>query len=119
VNRTTSGVCRLLVMLYFWGIPAAPAQIYIFLATIMLLSFSDLGVPGGTTFRTVPAYLAAGAPIEAIVLLEVFEPFSDICKTLLNVTGDLSIAAIVTRWSTRRPSSEKVLAMAAGESLQT
>jgi Na+/H+-dicarboxylate symporter len=101
-NRTVSALCRLLVIYYFWSVPAAPSHVYTFLLTVILLSFSDLGLPGGTQLRTVPAYLAAGCPIEAVVLLEVIEPFSDICKTLLNVTGDLSIAAIVTRWSERR-----------------
>jgi Na+/H+-dicarboxylate symporter len=99
VNRTTSALCRLLVILYFWSMPATAAQIYPFLFTVILLSFSELGLPGGTQFRTLPAYLAAGCPIEAVILLEVAEPFSDICKTLLNVTGDLAVAAIVTRWS--------------------
>jgi len=101
VNRTTSALCRLLVILYFWSVPALPPQIYTFLLTVVLLSFSDLGLPGGTQLRTLPAYVAAGCPLEAVMLLEVFEPFSDICKTLLNVTGDLSVAAIVTRWSSR------------------
>ncbi len=116
VNRTISGLCRLLVMLYFWGVPADPGKIAIFLASIMIMSFSDLGIPGGgAPFRSVPAYLAAGAPIEAIILLEAFEPFSDLCKTLLNVTGDLSIAAIVTRWSARPEPREQAIAVAAGE----
>jgi len=101
VNRTTSALCRLLVIAFFWGIPMQPAQICVFLLTIILISFSDLGVPnGGSGLRSLPAYLAAGCPIEAVMMLEVIEPLSDICKTLLNVTGDLSVAAIVTRWST-------------------
>ena len=111
VNRTTSALCRLLVILYFWSIPAQPAQVCTFVITVMLLSFSELGLPGGTQYRTVPAYLAAGCPIEAVILLEVFEPFSDICKTLLNVTGDLSVAAIVTRWS-ERPAPARVMVAA-------
>jgi proton glutamate symport protein len=114
VNRTTSGLCRLLVILYFWSVPAPQSRILPFLLTIMILSFSELGIPGGTQFRTLPAYLAAGCPIEAVILLEVLEPFSDICKTLLNVTGDLSIAAIVTRWSGRRVRARSALAASAG-----
>ncbi|HVO99189.1 MAG TPA: cation:dicarboxylase symporter family transporter [Bryobacteraceae bacterium] len=106
VNRTTSALCRLLVIFHFWAIPASPSRVFPFLLTVILLSFSELGLPGGTQFRTLPAYLAAGCPIEAVVLLEVFEPLSDICKTLLNVTGDLSVAAIVTRWSERRAPTE-------------
>ncbi|HML18245.1 MAG TPA: cation:dicarboxylase symporter family transporter [Bryobacteraceae bacterium] len=112
VNRTTSALCRVLVIWHFWSVPAQPVQIYIFIATVILLSFSDLGLPGGTQFHTVPAYLAAGCPIEAVVLLDVIEPLSDICKTLLNVTGDLSVAAIVTRWS-GRPVRARVMAAAA------
>jgi Na+/H+-dicarboxylate symporter len=113
VNRTTSALCRLLVILYFWSVPAHPAEVGAFVLTVILLSFSDLGIPGGTQMRTVPAYLAAGCPIEAVVLLEIMEPLSDICKTLLNVTGDLSIAAMVTRWSAR---PVRARAMAAAES---
>ena len=101
INRTTSAFCRALVILYFWSVPASATQIGAFLFTVVLLSFSDLGLPGGTHYRTLPAYLALGCPIDAVVLLETLEPFSDICKTVLNVTGDLSIATIVTRWSTR------------------
>ena len=115
VNRTISALCRLLTILYFWSVPASGWQIYTFLVTVIVLSFSELGLPGGTQMRTLPAYLAAGCPIEAVILLEVIEPFSDICKTLLNVTGDLSIAAIVTRWS-ERPDPAPAPAMAAAAS---
>lgn len=113
-NRTASTLCRLLVITHFWAVPLQHSQIYTFLLTVILLSFSDLGVPGGTALRTVPAYLAAGCPIEAVILLEVVEPLSDICKTLLNVTGDLSVAAIVTRWSSR-PAPLQVMAVAASQ----
>jgi len=115
VNRTTSALCRLLVILYFWSVPAPQSRILPFLLTVILLSFSELGLPGGTQFRTVPAYLAAGCPIEAVMLLEVAEPFSDICKTLLNVTGDLSVAAIVTRWSGRRTRARSSLGVVVAE----
>ena len=110
LSSATSALCQLLLILHFWSVPARQAQIYSFLLTIVLLSFSQLGLPG-TRFRSLPAYLAAGCPIEAVVLLEVVEPFSDICKTLLNVTGDLSVAAIVTRWS-GRPAPARAMAEA-------
>jgi Na+/H+-dicarboxylate symporter len=60
---------------------------------------------GGTAFRTLPAYLAAGAPIEGVVILEAVDAIPDIFKTLANVTGDLSVAAILGRpRSPSRPS---------------
>ncbi|MCJ7627640.1 MAG: hypothetical protein MUO50_04535, partial [Longimicrobiales bacterium] len=45
-----------------------PATTY--LATLMILSFSGVGVPsGGSGFDTLPAYMAAGIPIEGLVLV--------------------------------------------------
>ena len=109
VNRTTSALCRLVVIWYFWSVPFEPARICVFLATVLLLSFSDLGLPSVSHMRTFPAYLAAGCPMEAVVVMEVVEPFSDVCKTLLNVTGDLAIAAVVARWR-RQPAEAPALA---------
>ncbi|MGO9242818.1 MAG: cation:dicarboxylate symporter family transporter [Bryobacteraceae bacterium] len=98
LNRTTTALCRLLVIWYFWSVPAQPGQLAVFLVTVILLSFSELGLPSFTRFRLVPAYLAAGCPLAAVMLFEMVEPISDVCMTLHNVTGDLAIAAIVTRW---------------------
>ena len=66
------------------------------------MSFSSLGIPlGGGGIRTLPAYLAAGVPIEALILFEAVEAIPDIFKTLLNVTGDMSVATIVNRLKLR------------------
>jgi proton glutamate symport protein len=65
---------------------------------VLILSFSAVGVPGGgSAFRSLPAYLAAGIPIEVYVILEAVDTIPDIFKTLTNVTGDMSAAAILSR----------------------
>jgi Na+/H+-dicarboxylate symporter len=46
-----------------------------------------------------PAYLAAGIPIEGVMLLSAVDAVPDLFKTVLNVTADLSVAAIVGRRS--------------------
>ena len=69
-------------------------------ATVIMLSFSSIGVPGGgSAFKTLPAYLAAGIPIEGIIVAEAVETIPDIFKTLLNVTGDMSAATLLSRGS--------------------
>ena len=50
-----------------------------------------------SAFKTLPAYIAAGLPIEGIVLAEAVETIPDIFKTVLNVTGDLSAATLLSR----------------------
>ena len=46
---------------------------------------------------TLPFYLAAGLPIQGIVLLNAVDSIPDVFKTLLNVTADMSVATIVAR----------------------
>ncbi|HEX9887758.1 MAG TPA: cation:dicarboxylase symporter family transporter [Longimicrobiales bacterium] len=95
-NRTISAPFKLLFIAYVFGVPMAPEQIVAFVLTVIVLSFSALGVPGGgSAFASLPAYLAAGAPIEAILLLEAVDAIPDIFKTLLNVTADMSVAVIL------------------------
>ncbi len=100
INRTISSTAKLIFLAHLYGIALSPTTLAGFLVTVMILSFSTVGLPsGGTSFKTLPAYLAAGLPIEGLVLLEAVETIPDIFKTLLNVTGDMSAAAILSRSS--------------------
>jgi Na+/H+-dicarboxylate symporter len=117
INRPISTMAKLLFIAHVYAVPLSAGTIAVFLATVMLLSFSSAGVPdGGTAFATLPAYLAAGLPIEAIIVLEATTTIPDIFKTLLNVTGDMSAATMLSR-SSRRATVEEVdeeLAIAEG-----
>lgn len=98
INRPISAVTKVLFIAHVYGIPLSAGTIAAFIATVMLLSFSSVGVPdGGVAFATMPAYLAAGMPIEAIIVLEATTTIPDIFKTLLNVTGDMSAAVLLSR----------------------
>jgi proton glutamate symport protein len=100
-NMTITGPVRILLISHVFGIPLAPGQIATFLVSVILVSFTSVGLPGGGgAFRNLPAYLAAGMPIEAIVLLEAVDVIPDIFKTVLNVTGDMSAATILSRGQT-------------------
>jgi Na+/H+-dicarboxylate symporter len=100
VNRTISSTAKLMFLAHVYGISLSATTLATFLVTVMILSFSTAGLPsGGTTFKTLPAYLAAGLPVESLVLVEAVETIPDIFKTLLNVTGDMSAATILTRSS--------------------
>jgi Na+/H+-dicarboxylate symporter len=98
VNRTISSTAKLIFLAHIYAIPLSSTTLASFLITVMILSFSTVGLPsGGTNFKTLPAYLAAGLPIEGPVILEAVETIPDIFKTLLNVTGDMSAATILSR----------------------
>lgn len=98
INRTISSTAKLLFLAHVYDVPLSAQTIVVFLATVVLLSFSSVGVPdGGTAFATLPAYLAAGLPLEVVIVFEATSTIPDIFKTLLNVTGDMSAAAILSR----------------------
>ena len=103
LNRTVSAPLRLLVLAQVYHVPLRPGTVAIFLATIIVLSFGTVGLPSGVLpIPTLPAYLAAGIPLEGVVILEAVDAIPDIFKTVLNVTGDMSAATILSRSERRR-----------------
>jgi Na+/H+-dicarboxylate symporter len=98
INRTISSPAKLLFLAYLYNIDLSPVQIGSFLIAVLILSFSTVGVPnGGSSFKTLPFYVAAGIPVEGAVILETVEDIPDIFKTVANVTGNMTAAAVVGR----------------------
>jgi Na+/H+-dicarboxylate symporter len=106
INRPLSGIARLLILAHVYGVPLTPATIAVYIATIMLMSFATAGVPA-TPFNALPAYLAAGIPIEGFIISEAVDVVPDMLKTWVNVTGDMSVATLLSR-------SERAVVPAAG-----
>jgi Na+/H+-dicarboxylate symporter len=100
MNRTVSSTAKLMFLAHVYGIPLNATTMLVFMLSVTLLSFGAVGVPGGgQAFTTLPAYVAAGIPIEGVILLEATSMAPDMLKTVLNVTGDMSVAAILSRGS--------------------
>jgi Na+/H+-dicarboxylate symporter len=98
VNRTISGPVSLIFLSHLYGIELRPTQVLAFVLTVMVLSFSSPGIPGGgDTFKTLPAYLAAGVPVEGVIIIKVVDVIPDVFKTLVNVTGYMTVAVLLAR----------------------
>lgn len=98
LNRTVSAPLRLLVLAQVYDVPLRAATVAVFVVTIIVLSFGTVGLPSGVLpIPTLPAYMAAGIPLEGVVILEAVDAIPDIFKTVLNVTGDMSAATILSR----------------------
>ena len=97
-HRTLSDVFSFLFLAHLFSIDLSVFQIFSFFVTTLILSFSAVGIPlGGGSMRSLPAYLAVGIPIEGVLLLKTVESIPDIFKTVLNVTGDMTVATILSR----------------------
>ena len=97
LNRTISRPIKLMFLAHVFQVPLGVSQWAAFPVTQLILSFSTAGIPSAGTIRSIPAYLAAGVPIEGVVILDAVEAIPDIFKTLINVTADMSAVTILSR----------------------
>jgi len=98
LNRMVSTPMNLFFLAYLYGIHLDPAITASLIFTAMVVSFATPGIPSGGKFTTLPIYLAAGIPVEGVILLKAVDAIPDIFKTLINVTEDLTISSIVSRY---------------------
>ena len=96
-NSGINGMVKLLLMAHMYSIDLTSAEIIVFLLTTLLLSVATLGVPAGGSVPNLPALLAAGMPMEGIVLFSTVDALPDVFATTLNVTADMTAAAVVAR----------------------
>lgn len=97
LNRAVSSICRLFFLAHIFGIHLTSETIAIFAVTSLLTNLATPGVPSQGVAPTLPLYLAAGIPIEGVVLLGSVDVIPDFLMTLLNVTGDMTAVTIVAR----------------------
>jgi DAACS family dicarboxylate/amino acid:cation (Na+ or H+) symporter len=75
--------------------------------TVVLMSvlagIGTAGVPGGSLPLIVLVLQSVGVPGEGIGIILGIDRFLDMARTVLNVTGDLAIAACIARWEQRSP----------------
>ncbi len=80
-----------------YGVVISPEQFALLLGTSILMSFSVPGLPSASIFLMGPFLTGLGIPIEAIGLLIAADSIPDLFKGVLNVTGHMTSAAVVTR----------------------
>lgn len=98
LNRLVSSPAKLLFLSAMFAVSLSAGDLVGFVVTVMLISISTPGVPSLGTNATFGAYVAAGIPPAAVAMFEAIEPLIDVVKTLLNVTGNLAAAVIVSRF---------------------
>ena len=116
VNKAISSPLQFLFLAHVYGVELSTVQVLTFTAIAVLLSFTTLGIPsGGSLMRSAPLYVAAGIPIQGYLLTEAADSIPDIFKTLVNVTGNMTAAAIVNRATASPASQSAALPEPAGE----
>lgn len=101
LNQSVSSVFKFVFLAHVFGITLSVGAQASFVLLVILLSFATLGLPrgGGGGFKTLPAYIAVGIPVEAVVIIEAVKTIPDVFMTVLNSTAYLSVATVLSRGS--------------------
>jgi proton glutamate symport protein len=82
---------------HLYGVSLTFTQLLTVALTGIVASFAAPGVPHGWLLVVTPVVVAMGIPAEGVGLLIAVDAVPDLFATMLNVTGDLAAAAIVSR----------------------
>ena len=80
-----------------FGVELTLAQQGTVLMLAILGGVGTAGVPGGSLPMLMAILASVGVPPEGVLLILGVDRFLDMCRTVLNVTGDLLIAVLVAR----------------------
>lgn len=82
-----------------YGATLSPTQLASVVFTVILSSFAVPGVPGGSIIAMVPVLAAVNLPIDGIGILLAVDTIPDMFRTTENVTGSLTLAAVLRKLS--------------------
>lgn len=80
-----------------FGVELTLAQQLVVALMCILAGVGTAGVPGGSLPLVVGVLMTINVPPAAIAIILGIDRFLDMCRTVLNVTGDLVIATVVSR----------------------
>ena len=86
-----------LFLAQFYGVDLNLSQQLLVVLMSVLAGVGTAGVPGGSLPLIVPVLVAVGVPGEGIGVILGVDRLLDMCRTVLNVTGDITAAVVVAR----------------------
>ena len=97
-----------------FGVPLTLPQQAIVVVMSVITAIGVAGVPGGSIPLLMSVLAMVGVPAEGIAIVLGVDRLLDMCRTVLNVTGDLVTAAVVERFEGAGPSETGLDASASG-----
>ena len=84
---------------WFYDVPLPAKSIATIALAAVFLAFAVPGIPRGAFIMLTPLFLAIGLPAKGIGILIAVDAIPDVFATVLNTTGHLAAAALVSRSS--------------------
>jgi DAACS family dicarboxylate/amino acid:cation (Na+ or H+) symporter len=94
----------------FFGVDLSLGQQFLVMVVCILGGIGTAGVPSGSLPVVALICAMVGVPAEGIGLVLGVNHFLDMCRTTVNVTGDLAIATLVSQGEEHRPAGPAAVA---------
>ncbi len=101
-----------LFLAQFFGIELSLLQQFTVMLVCILGGIGTAGVPSGSLPVVALICVMVGVPAEGIGLVLGVNHFLDMCRTTVNVTGDLAIATLVSQGESHRPAAAPLAGVA-------
>ena len=98
INLMVANPFSFFLLSRLYDLPIEGPNLLLFLSLMMLTSFGSPGLPQTGNVYSLPVFLAAGIPLEGVVLLKALDAIPDVFKTVLNVTETGAVTSIMMRW---------------------
>ena len=96
INTPISDLVGPLFLAHLYGVPLSVTQVATMTLVTIAMSFSNPGIPSAGLFVvTAPVMLSVGLPLDGIAILVAADAIPDIFNTVINVTGDMAVAAMI------------------------
>jgi Na+/H+-dicarboxylate symporter len=105
LSGTLGSPFQLFLLARLFGVELDPVTVTTFILGIMLVSFGTPGIPSGGIMIRAPFFIAAGIPLEGFILTMAADTLTDIFKTTVNVTADMTVACAVNRFDSEATAS--------------
>jgi proton glutamate symport protein len=90
-------VCAIFIA-QVYGIELSIGQQMLIVLMTTLSSVGAPGIPGGGIVMFITVMQAVGLPMEGLAMILAVDRVLDMCRTVVNVTGDGVVAAVIDRW---------------------
>jgi Na+/H+-dicarboxylate symporter len=98
LNRAGSALYQAAAVVFaarLYGVPFGPTQALGAGAAVFLASLTVAAVPAGSVVSLAPAFTHVGLPLSGLAVLIGLDRLPDMFRTMTNVTGHLTGAAVV------------------------
>ncbi len=97
INLMVANPFSFFLLSRMYGLPVEWPNLLMFLGLMLVTSFGSPGLPQMGKVYSLPVFLAAGIPLEGVMILKAVDAIPDVFKTVLNVTEIGTVTSVVLR----------------------